>query len=98
MYLTATIVVMAALVLTFIRLFKGPTVFDRVVAANAIGTIALMLIVLIGFLTARPEFLDIAITYGLLNVISTIAILKFFKQRNLSTANDDPAHERNSNA
>ena len=81
MYVSAAVVVMVSLMLTLIRLLKGPTVFDRVVAANAAGTIALILIVLIGFLTARPEFLDIAITYGLLNVISTVAILKFFKKQ-----------------
>ncbi len=98
MYFSTTIIVMAALVLTLIRLFKGPTIFDRVVAANAIGTIALIFIVLIGFLTKRPEFLDIAITYGLLNIISTIAILKFFKQGNLSAVDDEPLHKRNRNA
>lgn len=98
MYLSATIIVITALILTLIRLFKGPTVFDRVVAANAIGTIALILIVLIGFLTARPEFLDIAITYGLLNIISTVAILKFFKQGNLSAGDDEPLHEKNPHA
>lgn len=98
MYLSATIVVMAALVLGLIRLLKGPTVFDRVVAANAVGTIVLILIVLVGFLTARPEFLDIAITYGLLNAISTIAILKLFKQGNLSAVSGEPSQEKSPNA
>lgn len=98
MYLSATVIVMATLILTLIRLLKGPTVFDRVVAANAVGTIVLILIVLVGFLTARPEFLDIAITYGLLNVISTVAILKFFKQQNLTAIDGETSHERNSNA
>ncbi len=98
MYLSAIGIVVLALALTLIRLLNGPTVFDRVIAANIVGTIALILIVLVGFLTSRPEFLDIAITYGLLNVISTIAILKFFKQSNFSSVNDGPSHERNSNA
>ncbi len=98
MYVSAAVVVMVSLMLTLIRLLKGPTVFDRVVAANAAGTIVLILVVLIGFLTARPEFLDIAITYGLLNVISTVAILKFFKKQNLSAVDDKPLHGRNSNA
>lgn len=95
MYLSATVIILATLVLALIRLLKGPTVFDRIVAANAVGTIALILIVSIGFLTARPEFLDIAITYGLLNIISTLALLKFFKQGSLSAGDDESLYERN---
>ena len=48
------------------------------------------LLAVIGFLTGRPEFLDLAIVYGLLNVIGTIAILKFFRYRDLGR----PAPER----
>jgi multicomponent Na+:H+ antiporter subunit F len=61
----------------------GPTVFDRVQAGNTIGTLAMMLMAVMGFLAGRPEFLDLAITYGLLNVISTIAVLKFFRRGDL---------------
>ncbi len=86
MFLSAIGIVMGSLLIMLIRLLKGPTIFDRVVAANAVGTVSLILIVLFGFLTARPEFTDIAITYGLLNVISTMAILKFFKQAGLGAA------------
>ena len=65
------------------RAARGPTLFDRIQAANTIGTCAMMLLAVIGFLTGRPEFLDLAIVYGLLNVIGTIAILKFFRYRDL---------------
>ncbi len=41
-----------------------------------------------GFLTGRPEFLDLAIVYGLLNVIGTIAVLKFFRHGNLGDPGD----------
>jgi len=46
---------------------QGPTVFDRVLAGNSVGTLAIMLLAVVGFLTGRPEFLDIGLTYGLLN-------------------------------
>lgn len=94
MFLSAIGIVMGALLITLVRLLKGPTIFDRVVAANAVGTIALILIVLVGFLTARPEFTDIAITYGLLNAISTMAILKFFKQGGLDSADGGTLPQR----
>jgi multicomponent Na+:H+ antiporter subunit F len=61
----------------------GPTVFDRLLAANTTGTVAVLLLAVIGFLTGRPEFLDLAIVYGLLNIVGTIAVLKFFRHGSL---------------
>ena len=80
----ATLAVLVALSLGVIRALRGPTVFDRVLAANAIGTGAIMLLALLGFLTGRPEFLDIGILYALLNIIGTLAVLKFFRYGDLS--------------
>jgi multicomponent Na+:H+ antiporter subunit F len=72
-----------------VRAALGPTIFDRAQAANTVGTCALMLLSLVGFLTGRPEFLDLAIVYGLLNVIGTIAVLKFFRHGNLGVESED---------
>lgn len=79
MFTAAAAGLLVALALALVRAVRGPSVFDRVLAANTIGTLALMLLSVIGFLTGRPEFLDLAIIYGLLNVIGTIAVLKFFR-------------------
>ena len=76
--------ILVALVMVVGRAIAGPSVFDRVLAANSVGTLAIMLLAAIGFLTGRPEWLDIAITYGLLNVIGTLAILKFFRHGDLA--------------
>ena len=84
MFAAATIAVLVALVLAVIRAIRGPTVFDRVLAGNSVGTLAILLLAVIGFLTGRPEWLDIGITYGLLNVISTLAVLKFFRHGELA--------------
>ncbi|HJS30608.1 MAG TPA: monovalent cation/H+ antiporter complex subunit F, partial [Alphaproteobacteria bacterium] len=65
------------------RALRGPTVFDRALAANSVGTGAVLLLAVFGFLTGRPEFLDIAIVYALLNVIGTIAVLKYFRYGDL---------------
>jgi multicomponent Na+:H+ antiporter subunit F len=84
MFTAAIIAILVALVMVVGRAIAGPSVFDRVLAANSVGTLAIMLLAAIGFLTGRPEWLDIAITYGLLNVIGTLAILKFFRHGDLA--------------
>ena len=84
MFVAATLAILLALLLAVIRAVAGPTVFDRVLAGNSVGTLAILLLATVGFLTGRPEWLDIAITYGLLNLISTLAILKFFRHGDLA--------------
>lgn len=70
---------LATLALAIARAVLGPTVFDRVLATNTVGTVAVLLLAVMGFLTERPDFLDLAIVYGLLNIVGTIAVLKFFR-------------------
>jgi len=91
MFGAATIAVLVALALVVVRALLGPTVFDRTQAANSAGTTAVLLLALIGFLTGRPEFLDIALVYGLLNVIGTIAVLKFFRYGDLGDPGEEEA-------
>ncbi|RPJ45515.1 MAG: pH regulation protein F [Betaproteobacteria bacterium] len=83
MFTAAAAGLLVALALVLVRAVRGPSVFDRVLAANTTGTLSVMLLSVIGFLTGRPEFLDLAIIYGLLNVVGTIAVLKFFRYGNL---------------
>ncbi len=70
---------LATMALALARAVLGPTVFDRVLATNTVGTVAVLLLAVMGFLTGRPDFLDLAIVYGLLNIVGTIAVLKFFR-------------------
>ena len=84
MLAAAAVAILVALALAVTRALKGPTVFDRVLAGNSVGTLAVLLLAVVGFLTGRPEWLDIAITYGLLNLIGTLAILKFFRHGDLA--------------
>jgi multicomponent Na+:H+ antiporter subunit F len=84
MFAAATAAILVALALVVLRALRGPTVFDRVLAGNSVGNLAIMLLAVVGFLTGRPEWLDIAITYALLNVISTLVILKFFRHGDLA--------------
>ncbi|MBU2583410.1 MAG: pH regulation protein F [Alphaproteobacteria bacterium] len=84
MFYVATGAILLALLFVVIRAIKGPTVFDRALAGNSIGTLAILLLASYGFLTGRPEFLDIGLTYGLLNLIGTFAVLKFFRHGDLA--------------
>ncbi|MDP2238855.1 MAG: monovalent cation/H+ antiporter complex subunit F [Burkholderiales bacterium] len=88
MFTAAAAGLLVALVLALVRAFLGPTVFDRAQAANTIGTVAVLLLAVLGFLTGRPDFLDLAIVYGLLNVIGTIAVLKYFQYGDLGEPGD----------
>ena len=90
MFAAAALALLATLALAMSRAIVGPTVFDRVLAGNSVGTIAMLLLAVIGFVGGRPEFLDLAITYGLLNTVGTIAVLKFFRQGDLG---DPGEHE-----
>ena len=89
MFVLATAAVLLALLLAVIRAIRGPTVFDRVLAGNTVGTLAILLLAAIGFVTGRPEFLDIGLTYCLLNLIGTFAVLKFFRHGDLAYDVDD---------
>ena len=68
-----------SLLLALVRAALGPTAFDRVLAVNSIGTLAVLAICVYGFFDGRPEFLDIALLYALINFIGTISVLKYFR-------------------
>jgi len=76
-FVAAMLGVLVTMVLALVRALKGPTAYDRVLAVNMFGTKTVLLIAVIGFLTGRPDFLDLGLVYVLINFIGTIAILKF---------------------
>jgi len=82
-FIAATIAILVVMLIILLRASLGPTVFDRILAINTFGTVTVLLIALFGFLTARPDFMDIALLYTLINFISTIAVLKLFRYGNL---------------
>jgi len=89
MFAAAALALLATLALALARAMLGPTVFDRAQAANTIGTVAMLLLAVYGFLTGRPDFLDLAIVYGILNVVGTIAVLKFFRYGDLGEPGEE---------
>ena len=81
MFSVASIAILIAMLFVLVRLYRGPTLYDRVLAVNSFGTHTVLFIGLLGFLTGRPDFLDIALLYALINFVGTVAILKFFRYR-----------------
>ncbi|MCW8915987.1 MAG: monovalent cation/H+ antiporter complex subunit F [Magnetovibrio sp.] len=90
MFAVAAIAVLVSMALSMVRAFIGPTVFDRILAVNVSGTLTVVLISVYGFLDGRPDFLDIALLYGLINFIATIAVSKYMKFRDLGHPIDGP--------
>ena len=76
---SATVAVLVIMALALTRAFVGPGVYDRILAVNMFGTKTVLFIALYGFLSGRPEFLDIALVYTLINFIGVIAVLNYVK-------------------
>ena len=83
MFLAGLIACAITGILILVRIILGKTTFDRVLAVNSLGTVIVIGISLHGFYSSRPEFLDIAIVYALINFIGTIAVLKLFSTGSL---------------
>jgi multicomponent Na+:H+ antiporter subunit F len=79
MFIITAITLLVVMAIALVRAFKGPTLYDRILAVNTFGTKTVLLIATIDFLEGRPDFLDIAIVYSLINFISVIGILRFFE-------------------
>lgn len=84
MFTAASIGILLTMALALLRGVLGPTNYDRVLAVNMFGTKTVLMIAVLGFLMGRPEFLDIALVYALINFIGVIALLKYFKYGNLA--------------
>lgn len=83
MYSASLFAIFITMILVLARALLGPTLYDRILAVNIFGTKTVLIIAVFGFLTGRPEFLDIALVYALINFIGTIAVLKFFEYGDL---------------
>ena len=88
--LGATMVaILVTMGLALTRAAMGPTVFDRILALNMFGTKTVLLIAVIGFLTGRPDFLDLALVYTLINFIGVIAVLRFSRSADFPEPEDE---------
>jgi len=85
MFAAAAAGLLVTMALALARAFVGPTIYDRILAVNVFGTKTVLMIAVIGFLTGRPDFLDVALVYALINFIGVLTALKVFKYRDLGS-------------
>ncbi len=92
----ALVGLIVAMAMAVVRVWRGPLVYDRILGINAIGTKTVLFIAVLCFATGRPDFLDVALVYALINFIGTIAVLKFLHYRHLGYGlhNDIPLKTR----
>ena len=81
-YAVASFALLVVMLIVLARAFIGPTVYDRILAVNMFGTKTVLLIAVYGYLIERPEFLDLAIVYALINFIGVVCVLKFIERLN----------------
>ena len=82
LFLSCGVFLCVLMLLTLYRAFFGPTVLDRLVGANAVGSKTVVLLLLIGLIYGRLDmFLDIALAYALLNFLAVLAASRYFQKR-----------------
>ena len=86
MLIVSLFAIVATMLLALARALLGPTVFDRILAANTFSTKTVLLIAVLGFFTNRPELLDLALVYALINFVGAVAVLKFVRYGNFAHA------------
>lgn len=88
MFYAATMAILVTMAMALARALQGPTVYDRVLAVNMFGTKTALLLSVIAFLYGRPDFLDLALAYALINFIGILAVLKFVQDYALRHRDD----------
>ena len=91
MYLVVSLAILVTMVLALVRALRGPSVYDRVLAVNMFGTKTVLLLAVIAYLLGRPDFLDLALAYALINLVGILAVLEFFQ--NSTRGNGVNEHE-----
>lgn len=77
MFGVACLALLVVMGIALVRAFAGPSVYDRILAVNMFGTKTVLFLAVFSFFSGRPDFLDIALVYALINFISVIAVLRF---------------------
>jgi len=79
-YQIAGAIALAAILLAFIRMIKGPSSADRVVALDVMTIISISLIVFLALILQRSIYVDIALVYGLISFVGVVAIARYLER------------------
>lgn len=88
MYFIVSIAILVTMGLALVRALRGPSVYDRVLAVNMFGTKTVLLLSVVAFLYGRPDFLDLALTYALINFVGVLAVLGFFQSQSATQSDE----------
>lgn len=89
LYIVAAIAILVSMALAVTRAVLGPSVFDRILAVNMFGTKSVLLVAVFAFLSGRPDVLDIALLYSLLNFLGVIAVLRLVEREEFYSGGDE---------
>jgi multicomponent Na+:H+ antiporter subunit F len=93
-YVAVIVAILVTMALALTRALLGPSLYDRVLAVNMFGTKAVLFLAAVAFMSGRPDFLDLALAYALINFIGVMAVLQFFQSRELRRQYETPRGER----
>lgn len=79
MFTIISIIILVVMIIALIRAILGPTLYDRILAVNVVGTKTVLLLSVLSVTAGRGDMVDIALVYALINFISVIAVLRFFE-------------------
>jgi multicomponent Na+:H+ antiporter subunit F len=79
-FVVAPTMLAVAAALTFIRLAKGPSLPDRVIAVDLIGVLLVCLLVVMAGVTAQQAFLDVAMVVALISFVGTVAYARYIER------------------
>jgi multicomponent Na+:H+ antiporter subunit F len=82
-FLVIGIIIASTILISAYRMIFGPGTFNRIAAANVIGTKAIVLLIIVGYIIERPHFIDIALMYAVLSFVGTIIFAKYLERGEL---------------
>ena len=89
MFVVASVAILISMALAVARAVLGPTVFDRILAVNMFGTKSVLLVAVFAFVSGRPDVLDIALLYSLLNFLGVVAALRLVEREEYYSDGED---------
>jgi multicomponent Na+:H+ antiporter subunit F len=92
-FIAAAFAILVTIALALARALMGPTLYDRILAVNMVGTKTVLLIAVFAVLSGRTDMIDIALMYALINFIGVVAVLKLVEQGNFHTSGEDDRGE-----
>ena len=78
---TAFAFLLLAMVITLLRLIKGPSINDRIAAMDLIASIIMGIVLLYSVLMKNAVYFDLPVIISLISFVGTIAVSSYLKQK-----------------